>query len=181
MGTLGTRAFKGGVFQFREKMISMYHSEVTDERQLEILKEFTKSNSKIRCLIVSSAFGMGVNIPDISLVFHWGEPESVLAYWQQIGRAGRDGRQASAIMLHNGNQLHSQVEATSRQVFRSLLENPLTCIRHTIMKSLHVIEMGDLPPPPPTCNNKCHEAKCLCAGCKCCSGCWKRCVCNQKE
>ena len=41
---------------------------------------------------------MGVNIPDIELVIHWGVSTSILFYWQEVGRAGRDGRSAKAIL-----------------------------------------------------------------------------------
>jgi superfamily II DNA helicase RecQ len=51
-----------------------------------VFAEFPKLDSKIRVLITTVAFGMGVNIPDISYVLHWGVPITVVAYWQEVGR-----------------------------------------------------------------------------------------------
>ena len=73
--------------------------------QARILQEFQKPSSTIRCIVCTVAFGMGINIPDVALVIHWGEPSSVVAYVQEVGRAGRNGQKADAIMFHNGNTL----------------------------------------------------------------------------
>ena len=59
--------------------------------------------NKVRVLVATNAFGMGINKPDVRLVIHWELPESVEAYFQESGRAGRDGKSAFALLYHTEN------------------------------------------------------------------------------
>ena len=52
-----------------------------------------------RCLICTNAFGIGVEIPDVDFVIHWGAPTSILQYWQEVGGCARDGRNGEAHLL----------------------------------------------------------------------------------
>ena len=71
----------------------------TDERVLEvILRQFT-TPSCLRVVIVTIAFGLGVNCPDIRRVIHFGVPEDIETYVQQVGRAGCDGKASYCILL----------------------------------------------------------------------------------
>ena len=63
------------------------------------MNDFQKASSNRRLLICTIAFGMGVNIPDIRYVYHWGPPGSILDYWQQVGRCGRDDKPSEAYMF----------------------------------------------------------------------------------
>lgn len=69
-------------------------------------------NGKKRIMVATTAFGMGVDVSDIRLVIHFNLPLSVIDYYQQIGRAGRDGKKAHCVLLYaeedrelNGNIL----------------------------------------------------------------------------
>ena len=61
------------------------------------MDEFPKHNSKVRVIVCTVAFGMGVEIRDVNRVIYWGKSNSMLEYWQEVGRAGRDGKAAEAI------------------------------------------------------------------------------------
>jgi len=79
-------------------IVTTYFSNLGERSKKIVLKEFRKSSSRYRVLVSTIAFGMGVNIPDIRTVIHWGPPKNALAYWQEVGRGGRDQKPCTAIM-----------------------------------------------------------------------------------
>ena len=60
----------------------------------EVLKEFCKADTKLRLLIATTAFGLGVDCVDIKRVINYGTPSILEELVQESGRAGRDGREA---------------------------------------------------------------------------------------
>ena len=78
---------------------TFYHagldSAVKDERQRGWQQD------KVRVMVATNAFGMGIDKPDVRLVIHIDCPDSIEAYFQEAGRAGRDGRKAYAVLLYN--------------------------------------------------------------------------------
>ena len=80
---------------------TFYHAglehEVKDQRQRDWQQDRT------RIIVATNAFGMGIDKPDVRLVMHYDCPDSIEAYFQEAGRAGRDGKSAQAIMLYNNS------------------------------------------------------------------------------
>lgn len=85
-------------FLLRNKIAAhFYHAGITpaerDRKQMEWL------NNKVRVMVSTNAFGMGIDKPDVRLVVHMDVPDCIEAYFQEAGRGGRDGKQSVAWLL----------------------------------------------------------------------------------
>lgn len=71
-----------------------------DLRQ-RLWKAYGSKQEAVRCMVATNAFGMGIDKPDVRTVIHMDLPDTLEAYFQEAGRAGRDGEQAYAVLLYN--------------------------------------------------------------------------------
>jgi len=76
-----------------------YHAGLVDAERLRVQNAFAAGTAPVVC--ATNAFGMGIDRPDIEAVVHYEIPGSLEAYYQEIGRGGRDGRAAGAVLLWN--------------------------------------------------------------------------------
>jgi ATP-dependent DNA helicase RecQ len=86
---------------------TFYHAGLDHAQKDERQRDW--QHDRIRIMVATNAFGMGIDKPDVRLVVHYECPDSIEAYFQEAGRAGRDGKPARAILLYN-NSDHAKLE-----------------------------------------------------------------------
>ena len=80
------------------KQVSICHSNLSNGERKRNEQAFMSGERRI--MVATSAFGMGVNKSDVRLIIHYNLPLSIIDYYQQVGRAGRDGSRARCILLY---------------------------------------------------------------------------------
>ena len=145
------------VSQFR--MVEMYSRVLTSEKREQVLSSFTKVDSKLRLVIATTAFGLGIDCPDIRRIMHWGIPTNLEEYVQETGRAGRDGLDSEAILFEGKGGRHSS------QKMKEYASNKSVCRRRFLLEGFLKYSVKDVKVSDCKCCDICARS-CTCALCK---------------
>lgn len=103
----------------KNNQISAEHYHAGLSNKIRTQKQTDWTRSKLRVMVATNAFGMGIDKADVRFVVHFDLPDSLEAYFQEAGRAGRDGKRAYAVLLFNSadeKKLGQQVKSNFPEV-----------------------------------------------------------------
>ena len=117
--------------------VQKYHAESSDELKKNLLATLKNPDSNLRIVVATSAFGMGVDIPNFRVCVHWGVPGSLQCYVQESGRICRDGKGGVAYLMYNLSDLNGiSPEDQDTKPLRDFLLTK-SCRRQVIMNCFH--------------------------------------------
>jgi ATP-dependent DNA helicase RecQ len=138
-----------------------FHAGLDPEHKREALARFRSGEAVV--VVATIAFGMGIDRPDVRFVVHLDMPDSPEAYYQQIGRAGRDGEAAETLLLYGGQDIaqarhwlaQSAAPETQKRVMRTKLEEMIALTEAVTCRTRSVLACfgEDLPEPCGHCDN----------------------------
>ena len=102
-----------------------------------ILSAFSSPNGRLRIVIATVAFGMGIDCPNIRRIIHWGPPSDIESYIQETGRAGRDGDTAYATLYYSKRELSLPFMDSSMVAY---CKNDDTCRREVIFRDFDYVK-----------------------------------------
>ena len=148
--------------QSHRRTCEKYDACTAENIKQHIVKSFTDPEGTVRSVFATIAFAMGLDSPNIRHVMHWGPPADIETYIQEVGRSGRDGRLATAILFYQPTDFRGRPGISNSM--KAYCINASECRRKVLMRDFSVSGDGGIEFP---------SRKCLC-----CDVCAVACSCS---
>ena len=119
------------------RLVDMFTACNSSHVKNSILRSFNSRYSRLRIVIATIAFGMGIDCSDVRRIIHWSPPSDVESYIQETGRAGRDGQTAVVTLFYNKRDLSFSYMDDS---IKHYCLNNKQCHREALFKEFATLE-----------------------------------------
>lgn len=145
---MGNEQYYNGVESYKNRLFGQYHQVYSQKVKEHIVSQLGNPNCTIRLVFATVSLGMGLNAPHVRHVIHYKPPRSIEKYFQETGRAGRDGLPAKATLYYNRSDIKDKKTFQQRMIDYCKLED--RCLRNFMLE-----HFGFSATPTSTCCSYC--------------------------
>ncbi len=119
----------------RSGEVAYYHAGLTTKERNDRQEAWSRGDTRV--IVATNAFGMGIDKPDVRVVIHYDLPSHLEAYYQEAGRAGRDGQTAYAVLLYNAAEDKAKLQKRAVDTYP-----PKEFVEQVYHKTMDFLQIG---------------------------------------